>query len=86
MGFGMDSVLREEDLEKLEPEIAFVTRNTDIETVALVSSDGYKITFAAVPGYATDPDALAGLASALPTTAKLAMSGIMNEHLNETIV
>ncbi len=84
--FGSDIGLREEDLEKLEPEIAYVTANTDIEAIALVSNEGYQIAFAAVPGYTTDSDALSGLASALLMTSKSAMSAVMNEQLNEIIV
>jgi predicted regulator of Ras-like GTPase activity (Roadblock/LC7/MglB family) len=84
--FGVDVGLREEDLEKLEPEIAYVTSNTDIEAIALVSSEGYQIAFAAVPGYNTDSDALSGLASALLMTSKSAMTAVMNDKLNEIIV
>ncbi len=86
LGFGSDVELCDADLEKLEPEIAYVTANTDIEAIALVSNEGYQIAFAAVPGYTTDSDALSGLASALLMTSKSAMSAVMNEQLNEIIV
>ncbi len=79
-------VLWEEDLELLESEIAHVTRNTDIEAVALTSSDGYNIAFAAVPGYTADWVALGGLASALQTTCNQAMFAVRNEQVNEVIV
>ncbi len=85
-GFGNDAVLYDEDLEKLEPVIAYVTANTDIEAVALVNYDGYKIAFAAVPEYTTDSDALSGLVSALLMTAKTAISEVMHEQLDEIIV
>ncbi len=85
-GFRKGNVLSEEDLELLESEIAYVTRDTDIDAVALVSSEGYNIAVAAVPGCTADWVALGGLASALQTTCNLAMFAVRNEQLNEIIV
>ncbi len=86
LGFGSDVELCDADLEKLEPEIAYVTANTDVEAIALVNHDGYRIAFAAVPECTTDSDALSGLASALLTTSKIAMSEVMHELLQEILV
>ncbi|GAB4325769.1 MAG: hypothetical protein Kow0069_31900 [Promethearchaeota archaeon] len=76
----------EEDLEKLEPEIAYVTSNSEIEAIALVSQEGYQIAFAAVPGYDIDSDALSGISSALLMTSKLAVEQVFGQTLSEIIV
>lgn len=86
MQFGSDVGIRESDIQKLEPEIAFVTSNSEIEAIALVSEEGYQIAFAAVPGYDIDSDALSGISSALLMTSKMAVSNVFSQQLSEIIV
>src|SRR6056297_2730966 len=84
--FGGDIGLGPEDVIKLEPEISYVTDNTNIEAIALVTEHGYQIAYAALPTYNTDSDALCGIASALNMTGKQTMLRTFNENLNEAII
>ncbi|MHA1734439.1 MAG: roadblock/LC7 domain-containing protein [Promethearchaeota archaeon] len=86
MQFGSDVGIREEDIALLEPEIAFVTSNSDIEAIALVSNEGYQIAFAAIPEYQIDSDALSGISSALLMTSKMAMNTVFGQPLSEILV
>ena len=44
--FGGDLGLGPEDIIKLEPEISYITSNTSIEAIALVTETGYQIAYA----------------------------------------
>ncbi len=84
--FGGDIGLEPEDIMKLEPEITFITENTNIEAIALVTDTGYQIAYAALPTYQVDSDALSGIASALMMTGKMNMLRMFNEPLSEAII
>ncbi len=85
--FGGDLGLGPEDIMKLEPEITYITENTNIEAIALVTEHGYQIAYAALPTYNnTDSDALSGIASALNMTGKQTMLRTFDEPLNEAII
>lgn len=84
--FGGDIGLEAEDIMKLEPEITYITNNSNIEAIALVSSTGYQIAYAALPTYTVDSDALSGIASALLMTGKLTMNSVFQEPLAEAII
>lgn len=84
--FGGDIGLEPEDIMKLEPEITFITDQTNIEAIALVTDTGYQIAYAALPTYSVDSDALSGIASALMMTGKMNMQRVFNEPLSETII
>ncbi len=86
MQFGSDVGIREEDIAVLEPEIAYVTSNSEVEAIALVSSEGYQIAFAAIPEYQIDSDALSGISSALLMTSKMAMGQVFGQPLSEILV
>ena len=84
--FGGEIGLGPEDILKLEPEITYITSNSNIEAIALVTETGYQIAYAALPTYQVDSDALSGIASALIMTGKMAMTSMFNETLAETII
>ena len=84
--FGGEMGLGPEDILKLEPEITYITSNTNIEAIALVTETGYQIAYAALPTYKVDSDALSGIASALIMTGKMTMTTMFNEPLAETII
>ena len=84
--FGGDLGLGPEDIIKLEPEISYITSNTSIEAIALVTETGYQIAYAALPTYTVDSDALSGIASALIMTGKMTMTSLFEEPLAETII
>ena len=84
--FGGDIGLQPEDILKLEPEITFITDQTNIEAIALVTDTGYQIAYAALPTYTVDSDALSGIASALMMTGKMSMQTMFQEPLSEAII
>ena len=86
MQFGGDIGINPNDVARLEPEIAYITANCEIDAIALVSDTGYQIAYAAVPGYQVDSDALCGIASALTMTSKMTTQAIFQEPLSEVIV
>ncbi len=85
MQFGGDIGIGPEDIGRLEPEIAYVTSNSDIEAIALVTDSGYQIAYAAI-NRSIDSDALCGIASALTSTSNMVTKTVFNENLSEVIV
>jgi predicted regulator of Ras-like GTPase activity (Roadblock/LC7/MglB family) len=75
-----------EDIEKISPQITFITSNADIEAIALVSHEGYQIAFSALPQYQVDGDQFCGLASALLMTGRSTIQTLFHEDLEEIIV
>ncbi len=86
MQFGGDIGIKPDDIARLEPEVAYITANCEIEAIALVSDTGYQVAYAAIPGYNVDSDALCGIASALSMTAKMSVITMFQENLSEIIV
>ncbi|MBN1213923.1 MAG: roadblock/LC7 domain-containing protein [Candidatus Lokiarchaeota archaeon] len=75
-----------EDIEKISPQITFITSNADIEAIALVSTEGYQIAFSALPQYKVDGDQFCGLASALLMTGRSTIQQLFQEDLSEIIL
>ena len=86
MQFGSDLGIDNSDIEKISPQITFITSNADIEAIALVSQEGYQIAFSALPQYNVDGDQFCGLASALLMTGRSTLQVLFQEDLSEIIV
>ncbi|MBD3255965.1 MAG: hypothetical protein GF383_12795 [Candidatus Lokiarchaeota archaeon] len=86
MQFGSDLGITNDDIEKISPQITFITSNADIEAIALVSQEGYQIAFSALPQYQVDGDQFCGLASALLMTGRSTIQTLFQEDLSEIIV
>lgn len=86
MQFGSDLGLDQRVIDEIAPQITFITANSEIEALALVSSEGYVVAFSALPHYTVDGDRFGGLSSAILMTAKGAMQALFNEEINEIIV
>jgi len=84
--FGTDLGIGPEEIEKISPQITFITSNADIEAIALVSLEGYQIAFSALPQYQVDGDQFCGLASALLMTGSSTIKTLFQEDLSEIIV
>jgi len=84
--FGTDLGIGPEEIEKISPQITFITSNADIEAIALVSMEGYQIAFSALPQYHVDGDQFCGLASALLMTGSSTIKTLFQEDLSEIIV
>ena len=86
MEFGTDLGIGPNEIEKISPQITFITSNADIEAIALVSLEGYQIAFSALPQYKVDGDQFCGLASALLMTGSSTIKTLFQEDLSEIIV
>ncbi len=86
MEFGTDLGIGPNEIEKISPQITFITSNADIEAIALVSLEGYQIAFSALPQYEVDGDQFCGLASALLMTGSSTIKTLFQEDLSEIIV
>ncbi len=86
MQFGSDLGITNDDIEKISPQITFITSNADIEAIALVSFEGYQIAFSALPQYHVDGDQFCGLASALLMTGRSTIQQLFQEDLSEIIL
>jgi predicted regulator of Ras-like GTPase activity (Roadblock/LC7/MglB family) len=86
MQFGSDLGLDQRVIDEIAPQITFITANSEIEALALVSSEGYVVAFSALPHYQVDGYRFGGLSSAILMTAKSAMTALFNEDINEIIV
>jgi predicted regulator of Ras-like GTPase activity (Roadblock/LC7/MglB family) len=84
--FGTDLGIGPDEIEKISPQITFITSNADIEAIALVSLEGYQIAFSALPHYKVDGDQFCGLASALLMTGSSTIKTLFQEDLSEIIV
>lgn len=84
--FGSDLGITNDDIEKMSPQITFITSNADIEAIALVSFEGYQIAFSALPHYKVDGDQFCGLGAALLLTGRSAIQTLFQEDLSEIIV
>jgi len=84
--FGTDLGIGPNEIEKISPQITFITSNADIEAIALVSLEGYQIAFSALPQYKVDGDQFCGLASALLMTGSSTIKTLFQEDLSEIIV
>jgi len=84
--FGTDLGIGPDEIEKISPQITFITSNADIEAIALVSLEGYQIAFSALPQYQVDGDQFCGLASALLMTGSSTIKTLFQEDLSEIIV
>ena len=86
MEFGTDLGIGPNEIEKISPQITFITSNADIEAIALVNLKGYQIAFSALPQYKVDGDQFCGLASALLMTGSSTIKTLFQEDLSEIIV
>ena len=86
MEFGTDLGIGPNEIEKISPQITFITSNADIEAIALVSLEGYQIAFSALPQYQVDGDQFCGLSSALLMTGSSTIKTLFQEDLSEIIV
>ncbi len=86
MEFGTDLGITEEDIQKISPQITFITANAEIEAIALVSFEGYQIAFSSLPQYNVDSDQFCGQISAVLLTARSTIQTLFQEDINEIIV
>ena len=86
MEFGTDIGIKQEDIEKISPQITFITSNADIEAIALVSFEGYQIAFSSLPHYNVDSDQFCGQISAILLTARTTIENLFQEDISEIIV
>lgn len=61
----MSNSLSQSDAEQLSGYLGNITQNTELEALALVSREGMRLAFSAIPEYHIDPDQLCAMSAVL---------------------
>lgn len=78
--------LTEAEAQNLAMYLAGITENTDLEALALVTREGMRLAFSAVPDYEINPDLLASMSAVILQSAEDAISRINYNNLIEVVI
>lgn len=80
------SSLNESDANELSAYLANITSNTELDALALVSREGMRLAFSAVPGYKINPDSLCAMGAVLLQSGEESVSKIGYNKLIEVVL
>jgi len=80
------SSLNESDASELSAYLANITSNTELDALALVSREGMRLAFSAVPGYQINPDSLCAMGAVLLQSGEESVSKIGYNKLIEVVL
>ncbi|MHA1822227.1 MAG: roadblock/LC7 domain-containing protein [Promethearchaeota archaeon] len=80
------SNLTPEEAQNLAIYLGKITDNTDLEALALVTREGMRLAFSAIPGYDINPDQLSSMAAVLLQSSEDAVEKMGYDKLSETVV
>jgi len=80
------SSLNESDANELSAYLANITSNTELDALALVSREGMRLAFSAVPGYQINPDSLCAMGAVLLQSGEESVSKIGYNKLIEVVL
>ena len=78
--------LNESDANELSAYLANITSNTELDALALVSREGMRLAFSAVPGYQINPDSLCAMGAVLLQSGEESVSKIGYNKLIEVVL
>lgn len=78
--------LSEKDAQNLSAYLANITSSTDLEALALVTREGLRLAFSAVPGYEIQPDSLCAMAAVLLQSGNESVQKIGYNKLLEVVL
>ena len=78
--------LNPEDAEKLAVILGDITNHSELEALALVTRDGMRIAFSAVPGYDINPDHLSSMSAVILQSSVEAVEKIGYNFLSECVI
>ncbi len=80
------SSLNESDASELSAYLANITSNTELDALALVSREGMRLAFSAVPGYQINPDSLCAMGAVLLQSGEESVNKIGFNKLIEVVL
>ncbi|MHA1727954.1 MAG: roadblock/LC7 domain-containing protein [Promethearchaeota archaeon] len=79
--------LNAEEAEILAVYLGKITENTELEALALVTRDGTRLAFSAIPGYEINPDHLSSMSAVILQSASDAVKNMKNfDRLSECVI
>ncbi|MHA1521555.1 MAG: hypothetical protein ACTSVZ_09875 [Promethearchaeota archaeon] len=78
--------LNEEDAANLSAYLSNITQNTELEALALVTKEGMRLAFSAIPGYQVDPDSLCAMGAVLLQSGSDSVAKIGFNKLIEVVL
>lgn len=78
--------LNETDANELSAYLANITKNTELDALALVSREGMRLAFSAVPGYQINPDSLCAMGAVLLQSGEESVNKIGFNKLIEVVL
>ena len=78
--------LSQADAEELSGFLSNITQNTELEALALVTREGMRLAFSAIPGYDIDPDSLCAMSAVLLQSGMDSVEKIGYNRLIEVVL
>lgn len=80
------SNLTPEEAQNLAIFLGNITQHTDLEALALVTREGLRLAFSAVPGYDINPDQLSSMAAVILQSSNEAVQKMGYDYLSECVI
>ena len=80
------SNLTPEEAQNLAVFLGNITQHTDLEALALVTREGMRLAFSAVPGYNINPDQLSSMAAVILQAGVEAVEKMGYDYLSECVL
>ena len=78
--------LSPDEAQQLAVILGQITQHTELEALALVTRDGQRIAFSAVPGYDINPDHLSSMSAVILQSGVEAVEKIGYDYLSECVI
>mgnify|MGYP006304577943 CR=1 FL=1 len=78
--------LSQEDADALSSYLANITKNTELEALALVTEEGMRLAFSAIPDYNINPDQLSSMGAVLLQSGKDSVNKVGYSELVEVVL
>lgn len=80
------SNLSPDEAQNLAVYLGDITKHTELEALALVTREGMRLAFSAVPGYDINPDQLSSMAAVILQSSEEAVTNMGYDYLSETVI
>jgi len=80
------SDLTQQEAESLARFLGNITEHTELEALALVTRDGLRLAFSAIPDYDVDPDLFSSLSAVVMQSGQDSINALGYNHLLEVVL
>ena len=80
------SDLTQQEAESLARFLGNITEHTELEALALVTRDGLRLAFSAIPDYDVDPDLFSSLSAVVMQSGQDSITSLGYTHLLEVVL